>query len=113
MINEKYKAFLQGKIVAVCEAILSEEVGIILGSRKLTYLSHLISDDNRNEFMIFIAIDSETDHLPVDLERKNWSIEALKRKDKEIAEYENDFKEDVFSACKNLILRLSIYKNID
>jgi len=30
----------------------------------------------------FLAINSETDHLPVDAERKNWSIEALQRKTK-------------------------------
>jgi hypothetical protein len=29
----------------------------------------------------FVAISSETDHLPADYERQNWSDEALERKD--------------------------------
>ena len=81
MKTEKYKAFLQGKIVAVCEAILAEEIGIILGVRKLKYLSHLKLNDHDEDFLFFIGIDSETDHLPVDWERKNWSVEALERKE--------------------------------
>lgn len=111
MKDEKYQVFLQGKIVAICEAILSEEIGIISGSRKLMYLGHLVSEDFDEDFGLFISVDSETDHLPVDRERKNWSIEALKIKDLEIAEYEKDFRDDVFSACKKLIERFNIYKN--
>ncbi len=106
--GENYKIFLQGKIVAVCEAILSEEIGIILGSRKLKYLSHLISDDYDKDFMVFIGVDSETDHLPVDWERKNWSIEALQRKDVEIKKHEEGFKEIIFSACEKLIKKFDI-----
>lgn len=111
MKNEKYTIFLQGKVIAICEVILSEEIGIISGSRKLKGLSRLISDDHDEDFMIFIAVDSETDHLPVDWERKNWSIEALQRKDLEIEEYEKDFKEIVFSACKKLMKRFDISEN--
>jgi hypothetical protein len=41
---------------------------------------------------MFDAVDSETDDLPVDIERKNWGSEALKRKDVEIAEAEAIYK---------------------
>jgi hypothetical protein len=46
---------------------------------------------------MFDALDIETDHLPVDIERKNWSAKALKRKDVEIAEAEAIHKNDVIN----------------
>ncbi|HLE64370.1 MAG TPA: hypothetical protein VI750_14560 [Pyrinomonadaceae bacterium] len=56
----------------------------------------------------FIGIDSETDHLPVDRERGNWSAEALARKDKQIVESEAFYKESAFAACRNLIARFDM-----
>ena len=57
---------------------------------------------------MFDVVDSETDHLPVDIERRNWSAEALERKDAEIAEAEALFKDDVIAACRKLIERFAI-----
>lgn len=111
-ISSNQEAFLHGKIVAICELILQEEIGIILGSRKIVRLKHQLSDDFDEDFAPFIGIDSQTDHLPVDSERKNWSVEALKIKDKEISEHELDFKADAFSACKKLIQRFQHKLNI-
>ena len=114
MIDER-SAYLRGKIVAICEAILRQEMGAIPGSRilnklELDLLHHATSGsfDRDEEFVTFVAIDSETDHLPVDLERRNWSTEALERKDQEIAKAEQWAKELAFPACKKLIERFSI-----
>lgn len=110
MVNE-YTAFFHGKVIAICEAIKSEKIGIIAGSRTLVSLHFELFDDKKDEdFLQFLAIDSETDHLPVDWERKNWSKEALERKDKEIEEYELFYKNAVFSACDKLVQRFSIKK---
>jgi hypothetical protein len=38
MKNEEKAAFIRGKIVAICEAILNDEIGIIAGSRTLNRL---------------------------------------------------------------------------
>ena len=54
---------------------------------------------------IFVAIDSETDHLPIGPERLNWDADSLRARDSEIAEYEVAFREDVLAACKKLIER--------
>ena len=56
-------------------------------------------------------VDIETDDFPVDIERKNWDEEALKRKDVEIAEAEAFYKDDVTEACRKLIERFVIWKN--
>lgn len=101
-------AFLQGKIIAICEAIKSEKIGVIAGSRTLVSLHFELFDENDEDFITFRAIDSETDHLPVDWERKNWSKGALEIKDKEITEYELFYKDEVFLACEKLIERFTI-----
>ena len=112
MRNEQYSAFIRGKIVAICEAILKEESGIIAGSRKLSRLGIELCGDHDDDFMTFVAIDSETDHLPVDWERRNWSIEALERKDKGIMEAEAHYKDAAFAACKILIERFDMKDGI-
>lgn len=107
MESEAYRNFIHGKIVAICESVLNEEIGVIAGSRRIKGLGFELFDDHDQDFMTFVGIDSETDHLPVDRERKNWSVEALERKDKEIAELEAAFKTVAFEACQKLILRFN------
>ena len=111
MKNEPYSNFIRGKIVAVCESVLREEIGVIAGSRRLKSLGFEVFNDHDADFMIFAVIDSETDHLPVGWERKNWSPEALKNKDQEIAEFESVCKEEAFKACRTLIQRLDMRDN--
>lgn len=65
------------------------------------------------DFTTFDAVDSETDDLPVDTERRNWSEEALKRKDVEIAEAEAIYKSDVIAACRKLIEQFAIYNKLE
>lgn len=115
MSNEERSAYLRGKVVAICEAILREEMQAIPGSRilnrlEIDLLHHgTFGSFHRDEdFLAFVAIDSETDSLPVDLERHNWSAEALQRKDQEIIKAEQWAKEIAFPACKKLIERFRI-----
>jgi hypothetical protein len=116
MTDEEYyrkmdEYYLRGKIVAICEATLGEEIGIIAASRRLSALGLELFDGHHEDFITFRGVDSETDHLPVDIERKNWSAEALKRKDEEIAEAEALYKGDVNVACKKLIEQFAIWNN--
>lgn len=103
--NENYPIYLRGKIVAVCELLLREQIGVIAGSRQLVSLGSELCGEHDEDFIPFLAVDSETDHLPVDWERRNWSIEALERKDKEISEYEEGARKDVLELCRKLISR--------
>jgi hypothetical protein len=107
MKNEDY--YLQGKIVAICEAVLAEEIGIIAASRHLSALGSELLDGHDEDFRTFDAVDSETDHLPVNIERRNWSTEALKQKDVEIAETEALYRNNVIMACRKLVERFALY----
>ena len=100
--------FIRGQIVAICESVLAEEMGVIAGSRRLNRLGLQLYSAHDPDFITFTGVDSETDHLPVDAERANWSAEALERKDAEIAYAEKTYREDVFLACRKLIERFRL-----
>lgn len=100
--------FIRGQIVAICESVLAEEIGVIAGSRRLNRLGLQLYGARDPDFVTFAGVDSETDHLPVDAERANWSAEALERKDREIAHAEKTYQEDVFLACRKLIERYQL-----
>lgn len=61
MRTEDHSIYIHGKIVAICEAMLREEIGIIAGSRRLAGLGFELFDDHNEDFLTFVAIDSETD----------------------------------------------------
>lgn len=91
------------KVVRLATQILKEELGIIEGVRQLT--RHLNRNENLEDqdVLFLIGTDSESDHLPVGHARKHWDPKALKEKDREIAEFEADCKNEVFAICKRLI----------
>lgn len=96
------------ELLDTAEAILSGRLGIILGSRRMQAFRFDLRDDLDTDFMTFVGIDSQTDHLPVDDERRNWSEEALVRKDIEIAEAEEFHRTEVVEACRRIIARFAI-----
>jgi hypothetical protein len=89
MTNLEHIESRQRDLVKIAKAVLNSEVGIILGSRIIQSFRPELAADFDPDFMAFVAVDSDTDHLPVDEERNNWSAEALARKDIEIAEAES------------------------
>lgn len=103
--RDEYRELVRGKIVSVARAVLDGEVGIITGSRKLRRLGFELGDETEPDFITFIAVDSETDHLPIGRERENWSEEALRRKDIEVSESESLYRERVLKACERLVER--------
>ena len=92
-------------LLRLANQVAAGELGIILGCRKIQAYRFELADDLDEDFLPFIGVDSQTDHLPVDEERRNWSLEALARKDIEIADAEEHFRDEVLSACKKIIAR--------
>ena len=65
------------------------EFGRNLSAWRLSALRHDVSrKDFDDDFMLFVAIASETDHLPVGEVRKQYSPDALQKADTEIEEAE-------------------------
>ena len=95
------------EIVRVARRILSDEVGIIAGAREMTcvrFRSHT-NEQRDEEFLAFVGIASETDHLPVGDVRRHWAADALIRKDAEIIEAEDFFRERALEAARILVER--------
>jgi hypothetical protein len=50
-----------------------------------------------------IAVESETDHLPVGEVRKPWASYALREKDVEIAHAEELYRTDFLQTCRKIV----------
>ena len=94
------------EIVRVAHRILDGSIGIIAGAREMTcvhFRSH--SKERDEDFLAFVGIDSEIDHLPIGDARRLWATDALVRKDSEIKKAEDFFRARAFEAANNLIQR--------
>jgi hypothetical protein len=96
------------KVASIAQAMLDGEVGIIKGSRQLAGIRQAAGVDPFDpDFLPFVGIDSETDHLPIGDVRCHWASEALMKKDDEIAASEAYYREYALSACSRLVTRFA------
>jgi hypothetical protein len=82
---------------------LAGEIGLIEGCRALSSMRWELWDDVRDRFIPFVAIDSETDDLPIGAVRDLWEPNALALKDLEINRCEQLYRTQVGEACTALI----------
>ena len=85
--------------------ILDGKIGIVAGARELTRLRFPSRAESDSDILVFVGVDSETDHLPLGNVRQQWNAEVLKVKDEELKRYEVQVRERVFGACRNLITK--------
>lgn len=105
-IKELDEQFLRIRVVQLCKAFLSEQLGVIEVSRRLSrvYWGAREERDEWEQIRLFIGIDSMTDHLPVEPDvRARWNREALEQKDGEIRQAEAYYQADVLEACTKLL----------
>ena len=62
--DEEWQSACQA-IVTTAQAILSEELGIIEGARKLSRYRIKVKAEEDENFIFFVGLDSETDDLPI------------------------------------------------
>jgi hypothetical protein len=62
----------------------------------------ILSED---DFKLFIAIESETDDLPVGESRREWHPDVMPDKDREIARCEDLWRDAVRAASERILLR--------
>ena len=89
----------------VARAVLDGELNIIEGSIELARYAHDVVPDWRvdPDFVVFGALASETDHLPVSRVRHLWSASALSKADEEMEAITIRHRPIVQRACENLI----------
>jgi hypothetical protein len=56
--------------------------------------------------MPFVAVTSETAHLPIGEERANWDPDVLREKDLEIRAYDEVCREQMIPHCRAFVARV-------
>jgi hypothetical protein len=94
------------KIGAIAERLLGGKIGIIEASRQIASLRHGAGIGNGDpDVLLFVGVDSETDHLPIGAGREHWAADALAAKDAEIARAEAFYRKRVLEVCPRLVAR--------
>jgi hypothetical protein len=96
------------QILHAARQLIAGQLGVIAASRLLSHFRHEAEPKVAEVLLTFVGIDSETDALPIGAVRENWSPEALKRKDREIAEAEQFYRETALNAAAELLRLLDV-----
>lgn len=94
-------------ILDTCRELLDDSIPLIDGCRRLSSLRHEIGASQSAAFDPFVAIDSETDHLPFGEVRAHCTPEWLEKADAEIADVQSLYREPVRKAAEALLRTLS------
>ena len=86
----------------VAQDVLDGRTTVLEAARALVSLAHTDAIPDVEDRKFIIAIESETDHLPVGGVRKLWASDALKEKDVEIARAEKLYSADFFETCRRI-----------
>lgn len=104
--NEQHTNSTRQKVVATAKAMLARELNFVVGARTICSLKDdaaVRSDDA--DFMIFVAIDSETDSYPLGDVRQYWNTDSLEKLQPEIQAAEDWAYKLGAQACSSLINR--------
>jgi len=91
------------KVRARARDLLEGRLGVIASAREFVRLAHWVRADEDPDFTTFIGIDSESDHLPIGIVRREWASDALAEKDRDIRELEDRWREAAYGAARNLL----------
>jgi hypothetical protein len=103
------RKYHQGKAVDLARLIIAGKVGVIAGSREMWRHGSAIVPDTRidKDFLVFLALDSETDDLPLESERAQWDPAAFAVLAQKVAEIEAEEQVRVYAACRSIIDRFA------
>jgi hypothetical protein len=86
----------------VAQAVLDGQTPVLEAVRTLVSLAHTDAVADVEDRMLIIAIESETDGLPIGEVRRLWAPSALEEKDKVIARSEELYREQFLEACRRI-----------
>ena len=95
------------RVAQVAQDVLAGHLDIFTAAQELSRLRHDVDvGEDDEDFLAFVLIDSETDHLPIaERVRPLWDATALREKDKDIARADAWAREFGIPACVNLVSR--------
>src|SRR5688500_13376640 len=105
-LNESNVAFVRAQVTMTARALLSRELPFLEGVRKLAALHFEVSQDHHApEFMLFVGIASQSDHIPSSEARALCAESWLEQCDRDTEELERFYEQGVYAACRQLIER--------
>ena len=108
MNNKEQVKKMQARIGEIATGMLDGSVHYLEGSIELASLRHEIGAyENDPDFIVFVAILSEIDSLPLGRSRTDWSAEALAPHEQEFKSSIEWAKEISLPQCKSLAERFS------
>lgn len=107
-LNE-FQAQARASVVLLCRQMLAGELSFFEGAIQVCSLRFKIgASDTDADIMAFVAIESETDHLPRSHVQPLCSASMLQRLQPEFEKTEKWAMEFAAQACRNLIERFSL-----
>jgi hypothetical protein len=107
--HAEYVSEARAKAVVIAQAILSGESTVLDGARKLLpALGECELEDEDEDRLVWVMIESDTDDLPRSEHRKYWAPLALAGLDPRIRAYEADVREIALSSCRSIIDRFAV-----
>lgn len=108
MNHKEYVEAQKRRACEVAAGMLDGSIDYLEGSIELSSLRFQVEvPEDDSDFIKFVAIASETDHLPIGKVRRHWSDEALQRHEPEIQETREWAKEISLVQCRSLVERFS------
>lgn len=107
------KSELEQSALTIARAILDGSIPTLLACREMARIFRQLKLRPDDALRLFVGIDSETDHLPLEpLERQLWEPSALAKKDEEIERYTKwAHSLNIRTACESVILRFTTPTN--
>lgn len=108
ILNEEKYNHICAEAVSLAKSVLADEGDYLNNVSKLNSLRFDLGNSEFDEdFLIFIEISSETDHMPLGNTRENCSAEWLEKCDKELSETKEYYRAKIERSCKSIIERFS------
>lgn len=113
-MNEK-EISVRHQLIAAAQSMLDGDLSFVEGASKVLALRNFLGglDDRDADFDVFVAIQSETDHLPLKEHQSNWSPDALKRLEPEFIRTEEWASSFASGACMSLIRRFKVQNGVN
>jgi hypothetical protein len=98
---------LRREIARVATRVLADEMGLHEACREIARLRTGLADPEIDDpdLLIFVAVDSELDDVPLGGARERWAPEALAEKDAQAADYLARVRDRLLRACQSLSVR--------
>ena len=94
-----------GERAQVCEQVLSQQLGLVEGVRKIVERTQFLGFATDNIEQALEQIDLQSKHFPLGECRDDYSDSELQSLDKERQRFESDHRDAVVEYCQQLLER--------